>query len=165
MRLCAGMPGAMLHALHRAHRHAVQTAASSVGLEDLGSPMILMILQDWEADQEPPTQRELADAFHVTPATVAVSLKSLERGGYVAKTADSRDQRCKRVTITEKGCGAVETYRRIFEWLDRKMLEDFSLEEREQLSAYHLRMLDNIKKAGFDLDNPFERMGCKCSKP
>ena len=91
MRLCAGMPGAMLHALHRAHRHAVQTAASSVGLEDLGSPMILMILQDWEADQEPPTQRELADAFHVTPATVAVSLKSLERGGYVAKTADSRD--------------------------------------------------------------------------
>ena len=88
MEPCAITPGMLFHIVHRAHMNAVQSAISAAGLGDLGAPMILMLLRDWDQGREAPAQRELADAFHVTPATIAMSLKSLERGGYVEKTTD-----------------------------------------------------------------------------
>ena len=158
------LPGARIHALQRAHRYAIQTAAGAAGLEDLGSPMLLIILRNWGEGREPPTQRDLAQAFHVTPATVAMSLKSLERCGYVEKREDPRDQRCKRVSLTEKGREAVDTCLRVFAQVDEKMLAGFTDAEKEQLAAYHRRMLDNIKGAGLHTECPLERMECECSK-
>ena len=77
MEPCAITPGMLFHIVHRAHMNAVQSAISAAGLGDLGAPMILMLLRDWDQGREAPAQRELADAFHVTPATIAMSLKSL----------------------------------------------------------------------------------------
>lgn len=158
------LPGALIHALQRAHRYAIQSAAGAAGLEDLGSPMILIILRSWGEEREQPTQRDLAQAFHVTPATVAMSLKSLERCGYVEKREDPRDQRCKRVSLTEKGREAVDTCLRVFAQVDEKMLAGFSDAEKEQLAAYHRRMLENIQGAGLHMDGALEGMGCGCSK-
>ena len=114
MEPCAATPGMMFHILHRAHANAVQANISAAGLADLGSPLILLLLRDWDQSRGAPAQRDLADAFHVTPATMAMSLKTLERGGYVEKTTDRQDQRCKRVAITGKGRAAVDTCQQIF---------------------------------------------------
>ena len=38
------MPGILFHALHRSHVNAVQTELHERGLTDLGSPLILFIL-------------------------------------------------------------------------------------------------------------------------
>lgn len=162
MEPCAATPGMMFHILHRAHANAVQANISAAGLADLGSPLILLLLRDWDQSRGAPAQRDLADAFHVTPATMAMSLKTLERGGYVEKTTDRQDQRCKRVAITGKGRAAVDTCQHIFAWIDRQMLDGFTPEERAQLHAYQLRMLSNIQKVGGTLDNPCERMECQC---
>ena len=50
--------------------------------------MILFLLKDKGREGRIAAQKELSDAMHVSPATVAVSLKSLEREGYVEKLAD-----------------------------------------------------------------------------
>ena len=39
------LPGILVHAIHRLHRNAVQTKLSAMGLEGVGSPMILMLLK------------------------------------------------------------------------------------------------------------------------
>ena len=44
--------------------------------------MILFLLKDKGREGRIAAQKELSDAMHVSPATVAVSLKSLEREGY-----------------------------------------------------------------------------------
>ena len=97
------LPGILVHAIHRLHRNAVQTKLSAMGLEGVGSPMILMLLKRRGAEGGGAYQRELADALRISPAAIAMSLQSLERAGYVARREDPGDQRRKRVVIRPGG--------------------------------------------------------------
>ena len=148
------LPGILVHAIHRLHRNAVQTKLSAMGLEGVGSPMILMLLKRRGAEGGGAYQRELADALRISPAAIAMSLQSLERAGYVARREDPGDQRRKRVVITPRGAAA-----------DAQMLAGFTAQERETLTALHLRMLDNLTPGDSPAGDPFERLGCNCSRP
>ena len=154
------------HALFQAHRTAVQAGLAERGIEALGSPLLMMLLQCGKEHGEIPTQRALAKVLLVSPAAIAMSLKSLERLGFVEKRTDPADQRRKRVTVTPKGEEAVETCWKVLMEVDRRMMEGFSPAEREGLERYHQRMLQNLMGAeGSVPENPFERMECQCSKP
>lgn len=102
-------------------------------------------------------QRELSDALRVSPATVAVSLKSLERGGYIEKRPVAGDQRRKAVRLTAKGEAAVQRCFQVFHHVDETMFQGFTPEEREQVIAFHMRMLKNLRG-----EFPPERMNCQC---
>lgn len=95
--------------------------------------------------------------MHVSPATVAVSLKSLEREGYVEKLADETDQRRKAVRLTPKGEAAIQRCVQVFEAVDQSMFEGFRPEETRQACGYLMRMLHNLRG-----DLPPERMNCQC---
>ena len=97
-----------------------------------------------------PTQKKLAELLHVSPATVANSLKSLERGGYVRKEADPADARCNRVFLTDRGRRAVQECAEVFDAVDQQVLRGFSPGELEQLRSFHQRMLDNLRQIGGD---------------
>ena len=101
--------------------------------------------------------RELADAMRVSPATIAVSLKSLEREGYVEKRGDPADQRRKAVRLTKKGEDAVRTSFQAFQAVDEKMFRGFTPAEIAQATAFHRRMLQNLRG-----ELPPERMNCTC---
>ncbi len=88
---------------------------------------------------------------------MAVSLKSLERGGYVEKLPGEADQRRKMVRLTDKGREALETCFSIFQEVDRQMLDGFTPEEMEQVRAFQLWMLHNLRES-----LPTERMDCSC---
>lgn len=136
-------PILLFHVLHRAHRNAVDALLSRQGLQDVGSPMILMLLQSCENGQIT-AQKNLADRLHVSPATIATSLKSLERMGYISKQPDQTDTRRKRVQLTPKGACAVGTCRQIFQEIDRTLYSGFTQEELTQLEGFHRRMLQNL---------------------
>lgn len=145
------------HALHQAHRAAVQAGLTEQGLEALGSPLLMMLLQCGAERGEVPTQRELARVLLVSPAAIAMSLKSLERLGFVEKRTDPADQRRKRVTVTPKGAAAVEACWKVLLEVDRKMMEGFSPKERQELERGHQRMLQNLVGAeGSAPQNPFD---------
>lgn len=78
---------------------------------------------------------------------------------------DPGDQRRKRVVITPRGAAAVETCRDALRRADAQMLAGFTAQERETLTALHLRMLDNLTPGDSPAGDPFERLGCNCSRP
>ena len=141
-----GMPHMLfhLHALHRAHVNAVQAELNARGVSGLGSPMILFILHNYGNRGEIASQRELAQALRVSPATIATSLKSLERLGYVEKHLDDLDNRRNRVAITEAGRQALQQCFAAFQEVNRRMMEGLTPEEQQDLNRLHRKMLDNL---------------------
>ena len=140
------IPGILFHALHRAYINAVQAQLHDRGLSDLGSPLILFILHRRGDRGEISSQRELAQALGVSQATIATSLKSLERLGYVERRLDDRDNRRNRIAITEKGAAAVRQCVAVCEEVDRRMTCGLSQQELTQLEGLHRKMLDNLSQ-------------------
>lgn len=138
----------LLFRLQRAKYHAILTALAEEGLQDVGQPRILFLLKESEADGVLPAQWELAQRLQVSPATIANSLKSLERLGYISKQPDAQDGRKKRVAMTEKGRDARARCGAIFRQVDRQLYAGFSPEEVQELHRYFQRMLDNMKAIG-----------------
>ncbi len=136
-------PGILFHHTHQARRAAIQSTLAAHGLGDLGSPMILLLLVRRE-EGGGFSQRALADALHVSPATIAVSLKSLVRSGYVEKQEDPEDGRRNLISITPKGRAVVEICFHVFQTVDQAMFAGFSREEVDTLSRLHRKMLDNL---------------------
>lgn len=157
----APIPGMLFHTLHRAHRNQVRAELARRGLDDLGSPMILFLLRSRGGGGRTLTQREVAEALRISPATVANALKSLERGGYVDRREDPCDQRCKRIALTEKGGWAVEECILAAKEIDARMFAGFTAEEQARLDEFHCRMLDNLMGTG---PGGQERMEGPCSK-
>lgn len=138
-----GSPEQLFHVLERKHRSAVDTLLQRHGLSNIGQPVILSILSQ-QKDGTIASQKELAKRLRVSPATVTVSLKSMERDGYVRKLSNAEDLRCKPISITEKGLMAAKLIDQVFETLDRGMYRGFEPEERDQISQYYERMIKNL---------------------
>lgn len=153
-------PGIIFHQVLRAHHNACTAALARQGLRDIGSPRLLVELAQYpDGPGSAPTQKELADALHSAPATIAASLKVLERQGYVARRTDEKDSRRNRISITRKGRDALEAGLRAFQQVDDHMYHGFTPEEREQVYRFHRRMLDNLYQIGGGRDD-----GC-CPPP
>lgn len=90
------------------------------------------------------TQQELADCLRVTPASVALSTKRLEKAGLIEKRADKTDRRRNRLCITEKGRQLSLEHRRRMDALDADMLQSFSEEEMQQLCTLLDRMIETL---------------------
>ena len=146
--------GMVFHALFRAHHNAAQARLSKHGLGDIGSPRLLMALRSCGEQGRTPSQRELADLLHVSPATIATSLKSLERNGYVLRHIDPADSRRNLISLTQKALDALENSHKIFEEVDQAMFSGFLDEEVAQINQFHLRMLQNLYEIGGDQDAP-----------
>jgi len=140
----ADEPSAVFHVLHHTHKRRVMEAQGARGLGDLGSPMLLMTLFRGEHLGEQYSQRDLARLLRLSPATVAVALKPMERNGYVERSTDERDARRNRVSLTDKGRRAVELCGEAFQAVDRQMLSGFTPGERAALSGFLARMIENL---------------------
>ena len=139
--------GVLERQLHQARQNAIQAELAAAGLQEIGHPMLLTILQscaDSDPDGQCHAQRELAELLHISPAAVANSLKSLEKGGYIRRER-GRDARRNRVLLTPKGQQAVIGCQMAFETVSRRMLQGFSPVEREQLLSFRRRMLHNLR--------------------
>lgn len=96
--------------------------------------------------ESPPTQKELAAAFDVSPAAIAVTLTKLENGGYIRRITESCDMRHNRIALTEKGRTIVESSRAVFREMDAMTFAGFSDDELEEFNAYLERILKNLKE-------------------
>lgn len=90
------------------------------------------------------TQKELATAMHVSTASVAVSLKRMEKNGLIQRKTDQEDLRCNRIYITARGKSIQQKVFTAFTKLDQQMLSGFSAEEFAQLQSYLVRMTENL---------------------
>lgn len=93
-----------------------------------------------------PSQAQVAERLHVSPACVARMLKALDADGYIRRSIDGRDGRKNEISITEKGEQVVQRSHAIFQRMDDASYAGFSEEELGALFALLQRMLDNLSQ-------------------
>ena len=142
---CEGSSEMLYRQLHNARRTAKDALLAEYGLQNVGQPMLLAILRR-KPDGIADSQRELAEELHVTPATVTVSLRSMERDGYVKKIVDNNDMRRKRIALTDKGRKVLDKLDEVYERIGIATFDNFTTEEREQIADYFTRMIDNLNR-------------------
>ncbi len=90
------------------------------------------------------TQREIAERLRVTPASVALSTKRLQKAGMLEKRVDSDNLRCNRLYATEFGEKAAQIHRKCFDEVDEVTFAGFSETDKQQMLAFMERMLHNL---------------------
>ena len=135
--------------LYRDLKRMHELATSSVFMEqglNIGQPLLLFVLEAQSDEGISPTQRDLADELNLSPTTVTMSIKSLERQGYVKKFSDASDMRKNRIEITDKGREIAKSCRRALDKVDEGMYLGFSDDEIALISSFFVRMTENLRK-------------------
>jgi len=100
------------------------------------------------------TQAEVAQNLMITPASVALSTKRMEKSGLLKKQPDDENLRCKRLYITEKGEHLSQHCRKVFDEIDSVMLKGFSDEELEIFNGFIDRFIANLtEKYSLDVED------------
>ncbi len=121
------------------HRKIMQNHLDETGVYQAQHHLLMMISRNQNA-----SQKDLALSMDVSAATIAVSLKKLEKGGYITKEMDEGDNRLNQITITEKGNQVVEQSKQIFEATDGRVFEGFTEEEKQTLSSLLRKLNANL---------------------
>lgn len=90
------------------------------------------------------SQKEIADVMEVSTATVAVTLKKLEKNGYVVKKMDAADNRINKIFLTEKGKRLVHQGFDIMNQIDLDSVKGFSEEELKLFVSFMKRYLNRL---------------------
>ncbi len=127
--------------LIRMYYSRIQSQLAEVGLYR-GQPLILMLLYK----NDGMSQKEMARALNLSPATMTVTLKRMEKAGLVLREMDEHDQRILRVHLSEKGREMCETGESRIGVVTAELLEGFTLEEQQQLNEYLGRIARNMER-------------------
>ena len=91
------------------------------------------------------SQAKLAQMMQVSPASVARSLKNLDRDGYIARSGGA-DSRCNEIAITPKGEGVLSQSLELFQDMDARSFAGFSPQELAQMDALLEKYLENLNR-------------------
>ena len=119
--------GAAFEQLMQTYQFCMQRVLSKYGLYP-GQPALLFAIS--AADK--PTQNDLAQTLGVSKASVGVSLRRMEKAGFVKRVRDRKDTRCIRIALTQKGQEFTRWCRIDYDMLYTTLLEGFSGEERNE---------------------------------
>lgn len=139
--------GRLFKELLSRHRCAHHRMVERLGLY-YGQPFMLMTL----SKSGEISQKELSQMMHNTPASVAVSVKRMEKAGMLTKTADENDLRINKINLTEKGKEMANKCRDSFHFVDEQMTKGFSEEELKTLENFYERMIKNLEELNEQID-------------
>ncbi len=92
------------------------------------------------------SQKDIARRQEVSTATTAVTLKKLERAGYIRRVMDETDNRYNRLQITEKGQKIVCQSHKILHRTEEEMFAGFTEGDFRQLETLLERVCQNIEQ-------------------
>lgn len=91
------------------------------------------------------SQKDIANHQHVSTATIAVSLKKLEKGGYIKREMDAADNRYNQICITQKGKEIVDGSIKVFGKVEQALFNEFAEEELTRFEEYLDRVRLNLE--------------------
>ena len=124
----------------RGHRRLIETEIAELGIHPSQHHFLMYL-----AKNGPSTQCSIAQAMEVSAATVAVSLKKLEKGKYIEKKGSTEDNRVNFISLTEKGEEVVRKSQELFEQTDDALFQNLTEKEKEQFHGILERIIQNIK--------------------
>ena len=104
-----------------------------------GQPPIIAYILDHDGC----TQKDIADFLKVTPASIALSTKRLQKNGYIQKQPDEKNLRCNRLHLTPLGEKVIHEWKSGLDEVTEKMFAGFTDEELNTLCRYLERINDN----------------------
>ena len=134
-------------------RYTVHNSLKDSGIY-FGQPPIL----DYLALNGTSTQNEIAKAMYVSPASVAVSVKRMQKSGLIEKINDENDLRRNRISITDRGRKQIEVIHRRFDEIDRLMYDGFSDDEIAEFKSYVDRLVANLAANAPDRETMYKTM-------
>lgn len=92
------------------------------------------------------SQKELAQRAGLDTSSIVRLLDILEKDGQIARRADDRDRRAKRIVLTGKGRSSVEAISRVLISAETTLLEELDDEEIEDLLSAFEKIDEKIKQ-------------------
>lgn len=99
-------------------------------------------------DNEGATVGELARELNVSSASASVSVKRMEKSGFITKSADENDARVIRLYPTEKACAAPKNIKEHMDSIETVLVKDMTEEEAVSLSALLQKAINNMIDRG-----------------
>ena len=91
------------------------------------------------------TQKELAEACCIEPATLSRALDRLEAMGYIIRNDKPQCRRSFLISLTEAGKKMAVKVKETFEGLEEEMMEGISDEEMDTIISLVSRIYDNLR--------------------
>ncbi len=135
----------ILRRVMRRHHVHIDNQISDLGIHH-GQYRMLRYLA--HCDDNPLSQKELAEARGISPAAVATALKKMEKEGFITRTATDTDSRRNEIHITDIGYAKLVECREVVEAADRAMFDGLSDEELCDLSRLIGRIDANLDAMG-----------------
>ena len=128
----------MLHILRRKSIHKAAAAGACL-LAPGQFPLLRYLVANPDA-----TQQELSEGLFVTPASVALSTKRMQKAGLIEKHADPNNLRCNRLSVTKTGYEAFRTTCSVFDAVDEQTFRGFTNEELLDMATLADSMIANL---------------------
>ena len=91
-------------------------------------------------------QKDVESEFKISRSTATGLLQNMEKLGYLYREVSTVDSRLKRIVLTEK---SIELHKKVvltFDSVEMKLLKGFTLEEKENLLNFLLRLEHNLEE-------------------
>ncbi|MGI6663944.1 MAG: MarR family winged helix-turn-helix transcriptional regulator [Christensenellaceae bacterium] len=128
-----------LETVHVLRRAALQKHFSGTSIHMAQWPILDYVIQNEDC-----TQVEIAKVLHVSPASIAISTKRLQKAGLLEKQVNQESLRQNRLRVTAKGKEKVEQHRGIFRSVSQTMFADFTEAELDFLNYCTDKMVSNL---------------------
>ena len=119
-------------------KRAIGKKVSSTGVYRSQHRILMML-----SDHPDCSQTELADELDISSAAVAVTLKKLEKAGYISRQCSAEDNRMNHVVMTDKGKMIIDISHSYFQEVENALFVGFSEEEMALLEKFFLRIIQN----------------------
>lgn len=119
---------------------------SSERLSNLGVHFGQMPILEYIYEHDGCTQIEIADYLNVSPASIALSTKRIEKAGLLVKVTNPDNLRCKNLSLTAKGKLVYKSGHKIRDEQDVQLYSGLSDEELETLNMLLDKMTLNLTK-------------------
>ncbi len=123
------------------HRHLIDSCVKDIGVQHTQHRILMHLARH----KLLPSQKELAEHLNITAAAVTLSLKKLERDGYIERSL-GQDNRFNEIMITEKGRALVSKTRDAFSKTDRSLFVSFTSEELDAYIKALEKMQENMNR-------------------
>lgn len=135
-------------AVTRLHHNYMHSFMRAQGLTEITHPRLLFLIEALENKGQGPAQNELAAMLSVSPASIAVSLKRMEKSGLITRVADENDSRRNIIRTTEKSRELLAQGQHMMKELLAHPFDGFSAAERAQLADFFQRIIANLESMG-----------------
>lgn len=96
------------------------------------------------SNQEGLSQREISKELGISPPTVAVSVKRLEKSGLVERKEDEKDQRRCRIYLTGQGKEVISSVQKCVEEKEALVFQGFTESEQCLMKRFFDQMIENL---------------------